>query len=75
LGDPFTLPYDYSFLSPREISQLFGQGFAEELLVLTTSEWQGPVESSYGLHLLKVLDRIEGQLPEISSVHDRFYGI
>ena len=71
LGDPFTLPYDYSLISPREISQLFGHGFAEELLVLTPSEWQGPVESSYGLHLIQVLDRVEGQLPEISSVDDQ----
>ena len=71
LGDPFALPYDYSLISPREISQLFGQGFAEELLVLTPSEWQGPVESSYGLHLIQVLDRVEGHLPEISSVHDQ----
>ena len=71
LRDPFALPYDYSLLSPQEISQLFGQSFADALSDLTPTEWQGPVVSSYGLHLIQVSERVEGQLLERSLVHEQ----
>ena len=71
LGDPFMLQYSHSLQSPQEVSQLFGQSFADALFDLEPGNWQGPVESSYGLHLVQVSDRVEEQLPEMSLVHDQ----
>lgn len=39
-------------MSPRNISDRFGEYFASMLMELPTGEWQGPVESAYGLHLV-----------------------
>ena len=71
LGDPFMLQDAHSLQSPQEVSQLFGQSFADALFGLAPGPWQGPVESSYGLHLIQVSEKIEGQLPDMSLVHDQ----
>jgi hypothetical protein len=71
LGDPFMLQYAHSLQSPQEVSQLFGQSFADAVFDLAPGTWQGPVESSYGLHLVQVSERIEGQMPAMSLVHDQ----
>ncbi len=71
LGDPFMLQYAHSLQSPQEVSRLFGQSFADAVFDLAPGTWQGPVESSYGLHLFQVSERVEGQLPEMSLVHDQ----
>ncbi|MCZ6530452.1 MAG: peptidyl-prolyl cis-trans isomerase, partial [Chloroflexi bacterium] len=71
LGDPFMLQYAHSLQSPQEVSHVFGQSFADALFELTPGAWQGPVESSYGHHLIQVSEKVEGQLPDMSLVHDQ----
>ena len=38
---------------------------------LPVGEWQGPVSSGYGLHLVKVNEREESRLPEWREVAGR----
>jgi parvulin-like peptidyl-prolyl isomerase len=71
LGDPFMLQSDYPSRSRREIRDLFGTAFAESVFELEPGPWQGPVESSYGLHLVRVHRRTESRLPELAEVRDR----
>jgi parvulin-like peptidyl-prolyl isomerase len=33
-------------------------------------QWQGPVESGYGVHLVLVSERTAGRLPELAEVRD-----
>ena len=68
LGDPFMLQFDYSLQSPQEVSQLFGQSFADALFDLAPATWRGPARSGYGLHLVRVQERVEGRLPELVEV-------
>ena len=70
LGDPFMLQFDYSLQSPQEVSQLFGQSFADALFDLAPASWRGPVVSSYGLHLVSVQERVEGRLPDLVEVRE-----
>ena len=70
LGDPFGLPYDYALQSPREVSNVFGQSFAGTLFDLAPATWQGPLVSGYGLHLVRVQERVEGRLPEFEEVRE-----
>ncbi len=70
LGDPFGLPYDYRLQSPREVSNLFGQSFADTLFRLEPARWQGLVVSGYGLHLVRVQELVEGRLPELGEVRE-----
>lgn len=71
LGDPFMLQPDYPLRTQREVADLFGSAFAEELFALEPGEWRGPVPSSYGLHLVYVDERTPSRAPELADVVDR----
>ena len=55
----------------QSIAGAFGPGFARAAFALETGAWSGPVESGYGLHLVRVSQLREGQLPEISQIRER----
>lgn len=55
MGDPFMMQRQYGDIPMRELARQFGGMFAEAVFALPVSDtWQGPVESAYGLHLVKV---------------------
>jgi peptidyl-prolyl cis-trans isomerase C len=56
-GDPFMLQRRYVERSQHEIGELFGREFARRLPELPLNEWQGPVRSAYGWHLVNVESR------------------
>ena len=68
LGDPFMLSYEYRANSPQEVEREFGRRFAEAVFQLEPGGWQGPVLSSYGLHLVIVTDVQESSLPTLDQV-------
>jgi hypothetical protein len=70
-GDSFMLQYDFTQETPFEVERLFGRVFAEELFELETNTWLGPVESSYGLHLVRISEKIDARMPELASVVDK----
>ena len=70
-GDPFMLQHDYPSRSQRDLRELFGTEFAESVFRLESDSWQGPVESSYGAHLVLVRDRVESRMPSLPEVRDR----
>ena len=70
MGDSFMLQYDFTLETPFEVARLFGQDFAEQLFQLETDSWQGPVESGYGLHLVKINEKVEARMPELASAID-----
>jgi hypothetical protein len=51
LGDAFMLDHDFTALPAGEIAKQFGQDFAAHLVRLKPGQWQGPVESGFGVHL------------------------
>ena len=54
-GDPFMLGRTYAHASLSRIERDFGSDFRAALDRLAPSpDWQGPVESAYGFHLLRV---------------------
>lgn len=70
-GDPFMLQKRYGERSIREIGDLFGRDFArsvDALPVDTIEQWQGPIQSAYGWHLVKLTGRQEPQLKPFESV-------
>jgi len=70
LGDSMLLDYEFSDVSAREVASQFGEAFAARLAELTTGQWQGPVESGYGVHLVWVSERSEARLPALAEVRD-----
>jgi hypothetical protein len=70
-GDPFMLEYDFTLETPFEVARLFGQSFAEQLFQSKIDGWQGPIESGYGLHLVRISEKVESRMPELASVIDK----
>ena len=71
LGDPFTLLREYAGRTDQEIAELFGGRFAAALPALAAGEWQGPVESAHGAHLVQVIGRTESRRPALDEIRDR----
>jgi len=40
-------------------------------VALAPGRWEGPVPSGYGLHLVKVFDRVESRVPDWREVRPR----
>ncbi len=70
LGDSFLLGNDFAAVPASEIRKQFGEKFAEKLSGLPSGEWQGPVESGYGIHLVFITERTEGRQPALPDVRD-----
>ena len=71
LGDLSMLASVYTDMSEQDIDRTFGEGFGAVVLTLTPGEWSGPVESGYGLHLVKVTHREDSRIPELAEVVER----
>ena len=71
LGDPFMLARSYADRSDQEIAGLFGRVFTEAVAGLPVGGWNGPVESTYGVHLVRVNGRTPPRAPALAEVRDR----
>jgi hypothetical protein len=70
LGDPSLLEHRFTDVEATEVAKQFGEKFANALNDLPLREWQGPVESSYGIHLVFVDERTERRSPALKDVRD-----
>jgi hypothetical protein len=70
LGDSFMMQYDFVQETPFEVERLFGKDFAEQLFRSDINSWQGPIRSGYGLHLVRISEKIDSRMPELASVID-----
>lgn len=70
LGDVFLLPLQFGLTREKEIARLFGEKFHEGLMGIPPGQWQGPIASSYGLHVVLVVERVPGRMPELEEVRD-----
>ncbi len=74
LGDALMLPAERPLEPLHRVARSFGREFAEELLKAEPGQWAGPLESAYGLHLVLVREKVDGNLPplgEIRSIVER----
>ena len=70
-SDLFMFDYHFADISDFEVTRIFGESFTKQLAVLEAGAWQGPVDSGYGIHLVKVEKRIEPSLPPLLEVRER----
>jgi parvulin-like peptidyl-prolyl isomerase len=68
LGDASMLPAEQAKEPLREAARTFGDDFAQELMMLQPGQWSGPIESSFGLHLVLVRERVDGATPPLAEV-------
>ena len=70
-GDSFMGGYSFNDETDFGVERLFGKVFAQELFKLPVGEWTGPVESGYGLHLVRVDSRTDSRAPSLGQVRDK----
>jgi len=70
-GDRFMLQSRYADLAQQGVARNFGSQFAEDVFELTPGDWEGPVQSGYGLHLVRVEGRAEAYLSPFEEVRLR----
>jgi hypothetical protein len=67
-GDSTLLPRTMANASERDIGSVFGADFAGDVFALAGDAWSGPVASSYGLHLVRVSERIAARKLELEEI-------
>jgi hypothetical protein len=72
--DPFTLgqrtllPAQLGLSSRDAVFGVFGKGFFERLAERPPAVWSGPVASTYGVHLVRILDSLPARTPRLEEV-------
>ena len=73
LGDVFLRGYGFRLQTQGQVMRIFGSGFAEAVMAVDPGIWSGPIESTYGLHLVWVQEKVEELLPEFTLIRGRAY--
>ena len=68
LADRFMFQDFYAERSPDQVAGIFGTSFAQALHGLEEGQWQGPVESGLGWHLVWVESKIPGRVPAFEEI-------
>lgn len=71
LGQASLLPTEFDLSVRSSVDGDFGTGFFDQLQPLPLSEWSGPVQSSFGLHMVRIDNRRDAVLPPFGVVRDR----
>ncbi len=70
LGERTLLPARLGLSPPNAIDGVFGQGLFDLVADLPPGVWAGPVVSAYGVHLVRILDRLPARAPPLEAVRD-----
>jgi hypothetical protein len=70
-GDRLLIDTDFHHETAQSIAGAFGPGFARAAFSLEPGEWSGPIESGYGLHLVRVSALQEGRPRPLSEARTR----
>ncbi len=68
LAKPTLLPAELGLSSADVVFGVFGKGFFEQLVALPPGVWAGPVASTYGVHLVRIVDSLPARTPRLQEV-------
>jgi hypothetical protein len=71
LGDRVAIKSEFRNADERAVANQFGAKFAAKLFELAPGAWQGPIESSQGIHLVRVSERVPGELRPFDQVREQ----
>ncbi|MDX1335369.1 MAG: peptidylprolyl isomerase [Gammaproteobacteria bacterium] len=71
ISDLFMFGNYFDNRNEAEVARMLGPDFARALNGLPTNQWQGPVQSAYGLHLIYIHERSTPRLPPLAEIRDR----
>ena len=67
LGDRTMLPARLEHALPPDVAATFGAQFAKTLATVPLGAWQGPVRSTYGVHLVRIVQRGTAKTPSLAE--------
>lgn len=69
-GDRFPYFINYVERDPQFVTSHFGAPMAEQVFVLEPDDtnWHGPFESEYGMHLVLLTRKVAGRYPELAEI-------
>ena len=70
-GDNLLLGDTFADQDEQALTNQFGAAFAKAVLALPAGRWSGPIESGYGLHLVKVTHASPPQARPLAEVRER----
>lgn len=70
LSESYLLPYRLDNASEAAIRAQFGDTFKTELFDLDVGRWVGPVESPFGVHLVRIENIVAGRVPALPEVRN-----
>lgn len=68
LGDSLLLENEFEGIAAAEVVKQFGEQFAATLGEMAVGQWQGPLESGFGVHLVLMTERTDGSMPALEDV-------
>lgn len=71
VGDRTPLRDRYEEAPREQVTVLFGDAIAEALFTTEPGEWQGPYESDFGLHLVRLAARTPSRDPPYEEIRER----
>jgi hypothetical protein len=70
-GDRLLLGDTFAEQDEHALTNLFGAAFARAVLALPVGHWSGPIESAYGLHLVRVTEALPAPALSFAEVQPR----
>ncbi len=70
VGERTLLPARLGVSPITAVDGVFGKGFFDLVAQLPPGEWDGPVVSAYGVHLVRILDTLPARTPPLEEIRD-----
>lgn len=70
-GDPFVMGSVLAAQGRGDLTKFFGTRFATEALLLPVGVWSGPLESTFGWHVVWIDKRFDPRIAELAEVRSR----
>ncbi len=68
LSESYLIPYRFDDASESAVSAQFGDAFVVALFELETPGWTGPIDSPFGLHLVRVERIVPRSVPALADI-------
>ena len=70
LGDTIMIDSSFREKSPDEVARILGKEFVDELFSIDEKGWQGPIASTFGLHLVYISEHVASRMPEFENIRE-----
>lgn len=70
LGDRFLGQYEFVAADEQAVVSTLGPTFAARVFAATPGTWIGPIESGFGVHLVRVTDKLASQQQAFAAVRE-----